>query len=437
MSEPIENVLPNSISNLTCTIENSDGERYNVTTNVVSISIFESIFEFFIHAEVVMLDVSALADTIPIIGQEKFSIYYKKNDQEYELDFFINGITERSEVSESATTYTLYLSTKEEILNSTITYSKAYSGTQNQIIRKILKDSFGRDIDIFDDSNGAIDYIVPMKRPVSAIKDLLSTSLDTNNSPFMLFQTVNGNGRLNLRSLVNLISNPNVIQLDYGSTSTESGNGYRDVAKNQYRLNELIFRSGFDTYNNIASGSYSGTVNQIDLNKKSYEKKLFDYTKGASKTLNGIGITKNKSYSVLNDSLVFNEMYDSRVTNYFTNKHQFNNLNNLYRDDSFSRASINSYKGRIDTQIATGFGNSIPIIQAGSKVLLSFPKSTMTLDNNSDFLNDEIISGVYITTSIRHYIKNETYTMSYEFMREGVTNREDGQQNNLIRSGRR
>ena len=434
MSEPIESVIPNSIANLACTIENSDGKKYNVTSNVISISIFESIFKHFIHAEVVMLDVSALSDTIPILGLEKFTIYFKKGDFEFEMDFFINGITERAEVSESGASYALYLSTREEILNSTLVYSKSYIGTNTSIINKIYKDSFGSSIDNLEESIGSINYILPMKRPIGAIKDLLSTAYDQYGSPFLLYQTLNGNGRTNLRSLVSLKNDSEVLQLDYGSSSTKTGESTREISKNVFRLNELLFRKGFDTYNNISAGAYGSTVNYVDLNKKYYQKKNFDYSKRAGETINGHSFTRDRSYEVLDDNLVINQTFTSKVDNYYSNELQYDNLFNMYGKNPYTKAAINSYRSRLDTQVATGFGNSIQRLESGSKVLLSFPKAMMTLSTDEDYYNDELISGVYLITAIRHYIKNEKYSMSYEFMREGVSNREEQTSNTLTRA---
>ena len=410
-----------SVKDLTCTIINYNGTRVDVTDHVLSFSIYESIFNFSLVGEVFMFDKGGLIDTIPIMGQEIFTIEYTKADTDYEFEFYIADVKEYNELTEGSASYTMYLSGKKEMLNGVNTFSKSYSGLASEIMNKICTDYLDTSIDNLSASGNSMNIVIPFMKPFDALKMIMKNSLSLDRSPLFLFENVFN--EFNLIPLSEMQSADPKVTLIYGQdiNNDKSGESLRNAGKRMNKAFNQAFRKGFDSYQNITAGGYSSFVNAIDLATKNYERHDYSYTSHAPYREN-MNDTVTNSWKI-NNSIQVNKAYESKMFNGKFNSLAFENSFNFNGTDQYQKAIIESYNARMDTFVSTAYTNSIEGLKSGDKVVINFKRPIPNIGDNDDTLFDEHLSGEYIISSLRHQIKRDQYSYTMELIKEG-TNRE-------------
>ena len=85
--------LINSLSSLSIIITGVNGNKYDVTENVTTFTIYESIDSFFLSGIMSMYDDSGLINRIPLVGQESVLITFVKDSikRSINLKLFCNN----------------------------------------------------------------------------------------------------------------------------------------------------------------------------------------------------------------------------------------------------------------------------------------------------------------------------------------------------------
>ena len=74
---------------------------------------------------------------------------------------------------------------------------------------------------------------------------------------------------------------------------------------------------------------------------------------------------------------------------------------------------------RMDSTVVNIYMNSVPAIAAGVTVEYTKQRFSPKFNRDED-PTDKVNSGIYLVSSVRHYIRNNEYTMSIELIRDGM-----------------
>ena len=94
-------------------------------------------------------------------------------------------------------------------------------------------------------------------------------------------------------------------------------------------------------------------------------------------------------------------------------------MNNIYGIDNYARATVDSKLNRIDTIELSMSMDSVPAVMAGKIIDIDFTRFTPML-SDKDNPKDEMTSGRYLVSSLRHHIKLGEYTMSLNLVRNNI-----------------
>jgi hypothetical protein len=416
MATPIEQIAPRQISSYKVVIESPNGTRLDITPHVIEMSIFESIYAINMHGQLVIGDNSAIFSDLPIVGQENINIQFTRMGEDVDLDFVVSGVEDISSPLESVGAYVILFTAKTKLLNTVSESSKSYKGLGVDIIREIYDDKFGifAKLDVKASGGSSMRVVMPFIKPFAAINMIQQTAYDTNKSPLFIFDTVYDENP-QLTSLHNMMTQEPVHHISnrVNFNNAEDGMSTRDILEYTGQAQHIEIPSAYSVFEQIAAGSYATSIDTVDISNKSIRNYTFDHTKHA--------VVDNDYMHAnfkINDRLLSEHTGAHNAVNYINTK-AFDSLGNIYGSDSYARPSVDSRLNRLDTINMNIQMDSVPGVAAGKTITVDY-KRFVPMVTDQDTPKDEINSGKYLISSLRHYIKLGEYTMSLNLVRSHV-----------------
>ena len=176
-----------------CSLLSSSGVSYpDFEKQVVSIILFENIFQNSMHGQLTVIDTNNLPMNMPLTGQDYLTLKIKTpNIQKPVVNhvFCITQLMSRSELSTGAMSYTFKLISPEALRNNRVRVQSSYTDTPSEVIEKVFKDVIKSTKNItIEKTNGIRKYVSPYSRPFDFIKDITRESISSKSqSPNYLF----------------------------------------------------------------------------------------------------------------------------------------------------------------------------------------------------------------------------------------------------------
>ena len=224
-----------------CHLLSSTGVTARLDANVIEINLYENIFTQSIIGSLFVTDQNNLIANMPIVGQEFVSLKLETPGVgviDYTDNIFcVQKISSRKGFSVGSEVYEINLISPEALRNNRTRVSKSFTGTDSEIVTKILKDekliNTKKQIHV-DETNRIRKYVAPNTRPNDFINYLTreATSKNYNGSPhYFFYENIRGfNFRVLDSSNVTSINTPDFrttdpfILLNSGSDSTSPFN---------------------------------------------------------------------------------------------------------------------------------------------------------------------------------------------------------------------
>lgn len=164
----------------------------DLTNVVVEINVFESINSIFLTGSLVFVDDSGLLSALDLSGTERISATFSlpSNDGfKITKTFIVTGASHQVKPNDTNTIVQLQLIEEIGFLSQVKKFSKAYSGTSEQILTKICKDQLGIDLILSGQTPVEKPYrvVVPYLTVEQALKWVLDKASTVNGSPYFLF----------------------------------------------------------------------------------------------------------------------------------------------------------------------------------------------------------------------------------------------------------
>ena len=422
MSEDISVLSARELQDFQVGIISNNNTVYDVTLYVSNFEIYESIFEHSLTASMTVVDNTAMLSTIPVIGQEIVTIFYKYKDKEVNLGFRVNNIHDIKNVNDNVGIYALKLISDKRYRSAVNLFSRSYRGKNTEIISKIHEDFLNGQVEVISEGGSSHRIVFPYTKPYAAIDSILGNTFAQDKTPLFLYETVNDN-KVKLQSYGDMLTRDNnTVQLLNANmiNTDETGQAQRNLPFQNRNVFEQVIKRGYRTFDNVRKGVYGAFVTSIDISGKVYSEERFDYKQHAPTLGSEIKDPITDSFKITEESP--NDLFNSRQF-YFEKDslaYESPDVGNLYQVDDLSKAAMFSYLSRMDSQFVALIADSNPDLEVGKLVELNFRRMTPNIDNEEDI--DKVNSGKYICTAIKHQIKAGKYHIVVEAQRFGINN---------------
>ena len=395
----------------TISIITSTGASVDLKPVLLELNIYEDIFSPVMTGDVTVGDAGDILSSYQIHGNEFIAIAVDKPSlgKPIKKIFRIYKVANRSFGTASLQNYVFYFCSEELILSTQNQLSKSYKGlTIDAMVKDILNNKLKVNPNkmsngIFTATTSVHDIIVPRMQPLEAIEWLTPRAYNTNQNLFFFFENRDG---FNFTSFEYLLT-----QSAY-ATYTRSVKVTQDPDQNFNSYNFINVIEDFDIIKASRNGTYSSSVNVLDIVNRKYQTYNFSATQLANNAILNKSISVNTLQNRLGQNLfTVKEGMIKYVTS--TDSDPTSNPTNVkdWLPQTASRlGQINSFKCVI----------SIPgdvMMKVGNVINLVIPR--MVVQDGKD-QNDPMRSGRYLVSGVHHIFQQDIYTTVLELLSDSV-----------------
>ena len=396
-------------------IVGSSGIRINVVDQVQELNIYESIDAPYISGNILMSDSSGIAESLPLLGQERLLFKLRTPSHDGTVDFnnyhaIIYNIEKRFSSSDREHIILMNWTTLDHLKSARTKISASFKGTISDIVKKIIKDSNYLDSKkplFIEPSKNIRKFVIPNLTPFQAIKLVKEEAVSAvEGSPhYVFFETPNG---YHFRSFDSLLGNR-------GSLSVEHKNTYRSQPPEQGNPNANIATildwqvdDNSNSFLNTRLGMYASTLFYHDIFNKNIQKFKYNYLTDKFDRRNSMEQGEKKSGPMISQTILENkktitEFSDAKLFVHPTASkelHTEGTDNNAeeWLQESRSRELERSY---FTLKIET-YGDTN--IMAGDLINVVIPSNKPLPPTVTKAAIEPILSGRYLITSLHHQV---------------------------------
>lgn len=410
----------------------STGNVIDMTTIMVTLTIFEDIFNSTISGDLTINDANDYLSNLPILGFEFLKIELSKPGSNIKLTktFRIykvdNVMVDYG--SQKSQSYTLRFCSEEFLISTGMKISKSYRGKRIDEIVKNITEKYLLSNKLksqnIEKTLGKHDIIIPYWTPLRSIEWLTTRT----NIPYVFFETDEG---YNFKSIDSLISSnskrdyffsPQNVKLTRQANQSET----KELDEREKNVIKWEFMSYLDVMKAAVNGMFSSSLKTFDPIRLKTVEYVLDYNEifkdakhldknAGSFTNNFIDRTKNR----------INEKYGSLRRFYPTTA----NLNN---DTIISKKQPNINPNNVENWLLQRISKIeelqyfrlkllVPgdnIVSIGDTITFTMPQVYYKETGKND--KHPYFQGKYLITAIRHMITNKSYEMLLEGVKDGV-----------------
>jgi hypothetical protein len=402
-------------------IFNHNNRSADIKLIFTEIELYEDIYSHSLSGSITIIDTHDLINKFPIIGEERIRVSFKTpgfpDAAEITHLFYVYKLTNIIVPNLHKQVYTLHFTTQETMTDLNKKVSKAFQGTPDKIIQRLLgadgvSTSKRTDLEV---SSNNIKFVSPFWTPFKCINYAMSRAQSVDGfkaSNFIFFET---NKQYKFKSINSLFDKQNVPKVLYYYSNDPARVSHlkgssRNVLAEMSKIYEMSIDEKFDMINRIDSGYYSHQMWDHNLLLKMVNKRQYDYKTDFSKTnhlephpvsSNNFEFSKN---TLLSSVTTYPQSHDGILEDNYgkilTNKIPLMNQLEGYK----LNITVN---GRTDLEV----GDVIHLDIGGIEILNEDDKSKL-LDNT--------YNGRYIVLSIMHRVTIKKHQMILSVARESV-----------------
>jgi len=390
-----------------------------------------------------MIDASNLAKTIPIIGNEYIRLALKTPTMDADValikkTFKIYSVTDRMMISDSGKqSYIVHFCSPEMFIDILSPTYRTYEGQIVQVVRTIYKENIGETtpLQVLAATPNEVRFTSPGWRPFQCINWLASKAqgLTYKNPGALFFESNKSYWFANVEGLIDLVGRG--VYQEYSYTprmlnpdqNMEGGReGYeRDIEQDYRKVEDFRVVQSFNSFKNVQNGYYANRLITLDMFSKDY--KIYDYDHVASygeyKHLENIAGTSNDdcapfSRNTLRSPAGFVHFYPRHQQLYTDFK---NNVQDVIETTLPRRISTMNELTNFKIEITVPGRTDIEI---GRVVRFVYPDASprSNADKNKQ-LEDDLFSGYYLVTAIRHKFTLSKHMMTLEMVKDSLKRR--------------
>lgn len=384
------------------TIIGRGGKQIPVKDQVVSLALYEDIFEPLMMCEVSINDAMAISQDLPFIGEETIKIVIKTTNasraSEYEfllysMDDIVPADNNKYQV------YKIRGISKETLGDARISIRRGYFDTYDSVINDIVNTYLKTNKNVtVGSAKGVHKTIIPNLSPLVAIDFIRQRAVSNDHpySPFLFFETASGFFFIDIVSRFTEAKSESLdrITRTYVNNLTGDENGSGVNLETSEAFNAIVsyqIISKHDSISKTVSGTYYSNLQKFDLFSKEFSE--------VETKLNEVkGQFDLATEGDFNSDEFINDLSESGATNYL-----------VFQDKSRPETHID-YLGQKQAYAALFFQNIVEAelhgdstLEAGKVLYLDIKKAT-GLTNDQPTLEDDKQSGYYMISKLAHHI---------------------------------
>lgn len=266
----------------------------DVSLNVVSIDLYESIFQNTIAGQVQLRETHGFPEYLPLVGTEflyiEFVVPYNGEEIAFSHTFRIRSVSDQTFPKNEERIYTLNLVTPEFINSlSSRVFKKYQRVTCEAAVKDILQNYLFVDekqmpVSHFEQTQGMVSCVIPNYTPLQAINFFAVQSL-TKKSPhesnFLFFETLKGFYFTSIRKLIDDVETVATYTVN-SSQMTHSAQIEEEKAFNH--IIGLHQEQAFDVMQDIQSGMLRSKMLHLDILARKWKEEDSRYTETFKRT---------------------------------------------------------------------------------------------------------------------------------------------------------
>lgn len=423
---------------------NYKGDAIDITDDVVTIDIFESIENHTLTGSITFVDQRALVEQFPIIGKEFIEFRARtpiETETNSEIDFtkhkvYVHNISTQSLVTHRNQAFVLDFVSAEAIRNTRKRVSRAFTGSYDKAVSNIFKSEWGVGSHkrlYVEPSSENKKVVIPNLRPLDAIEFLSTRALSnyTNTPSFHFYETTRGFHFRSYDSMMKDVTSGSPLETDVtyelatSDVPNPSNPNNPDISA-LFRVYSHTFKNKTDSLEESTDGIFSNTVLAHDSYNKTVTKTEFNYTADYYKFPHLENQSVEEEFAVKYSTLPLSAADPSEKA---TNKY---GRYSLYSDFTEGKTMVTSNTSNIHNNVmANGYEtNRILPYRNHLKRVLDVIKLEMTVPGNTTLNVGQVInvkvpsyaaavyehadkkyniylSGRYLITDLRHHFDVE------------------------------
>lgn len=401
---------------------------------MVELSYFEDIFGDSISGELFLSDAQGLLEKLEFHGNEYIRFAFgKDNSPDIRIDktFRIYKVSRRQvNASVNGEAYVMHFCSDELFVSEQYKVSKSYKGKKiseivDNILRKYIKASTEKYKQTnIQDTLGVYDLIVPNFKPFEAINWLAMYAKSATDGADMVFYE-NKEG-FHFKSLHTLFEQDPYWSYQYRIKNTSLTSNEKDKAHQVFNVQGYEILDSFDTLKGITSGMFANRTMTVDPLLRRWNTTDFDYNKFHSR------YDTRQQYPFVNnaENRFGDALYETPLACFklaYTNKNQ--EIATYVKDHTGSVVKdmfVENFLSKRKAQLCINNYNRVKLYIAGD------PNITVGMTVDFDLLTidpadkqhkkkkDELYSGTYLVTAVRHIIQTAAYNTVIEIVKESL-----------------
>lgn len=395
---------------------NYKGDTINIADLIVEMNIFEDLFSPTLSGNLKIVDALDLPSTFPLTGEEKLEIQAKTPNSKYKFDFkfYVYKLSDRVLERGRAQAYTLHFTSRETIVDINKKISRVFKGSGESIVTDLVSSSFGlnspKKIFVEPTANN-FKFISAYWSPIKTINWVAQRSLNKNGAASYLF--FESNQSFEFVSSEALLGSKPAFDYTYSDVDARTGAG-KDLNAGLGYVKNLSSDVMFDYMRRTVSGLYTGKLLTFDTNTRVIEGKDYDYLQSFS------GTSHLDQYPITTDNLLRSKI----ASLYFLEKNdEANEFAQGYKNYFVQRNSLieqlSAYKLGIEV-----YGNTD--IKVGQTINFTINGFRQFSESDKHEIPDDVYSGKYLVTAIRHRIRAGEHVMFMEIIKESFASKLQG-----------
>lgn len=397
-------------------LTSSTGEKLEIKDLVISIDIYESLMSPYIKVELGISDAANFLETAPIVGQEKIEMTIIEGGKKIKKTFYVAAVANYLRANNQASMYTLKLITPEQMMNSLVLVSQAYTGKVSKAIDDIMRDYLKGKVKTLEETNGNYKVVIPNWNPFEAIDWLTRKAMDTKQTPFAFYETfIDGHQLESYTTMFNKKTYNKFVHK--GGTASKDDAGQQQATFNV--AIEYDIKDYSNTYKNTLRGTFGSGMHTVDIGTRTYKLLKYDYLEDFKKK------SHLDKVPFINDNFKINEksinQYDS--IHHVVNKNsrafgqeQYNNYNN---EAEFTKLETDPYIYQLGLTTMSMVVRGRTDLTPGKVIEFEVDRDRPSIHGSNKDIN-EYISGKYLVMHVHHKMVDGKYSIIMEVVRDSL-----------------
>ena len=416
----------------------------NIAAHVSELEIYENIELPYLTGTFNMKDDLSMYDGISWNGTEMIDIEFESPENVGNIlskRFTVAEIVDTAKASENIEGLEIKIIENNCFNNNMMQINKAYTGTPDQIIKKILKDNLDMDMED-DDMPGVKPYqetmkfVVPFMTPFQACEEIRARMSTDLGLPYFLYSTLNY-PNLQLKSLEEMLNTPSINSHAPYRFSQAFNQSTISVASDENVINVSAYSSTHkqSSLMLMASGSTAGQHSITNMTTGQITKYNWDVD-DLFNSMTEVGLIKKDTIPVHHSKYKFNgklmNEYNTRNVHRAVMNDTYTGINNIHQAGGASAFRLAACNNALRNMLfKTSMNIRVPgrlylighNASLGRQIDFIYPSNNTISEGESDVTADEVEdkkrSGVFIIYTARHHFNDQQHNVDMSCVKLG------------------